>query len=268
MQIEPNSIDAVILAGGVNEIPLYEGYKPGNKALVEFDGRPSIRYVHDALLRSKYVRDICVVGPREELKSAFHDDLPSFVPATDNPLGSFLAGLSFFQDRPLVLVTFADLPLLSGAILDRFVESCAATRTRFQDNLFIAIVPKEEFRGDFSLTTKGMSQFRDGTFCHGNTLLAEPSVLRNARAVGRINAMYAARKSAIKSALALGLTVGLGYVIGVQYLHLLTMQQMALLASRRFRVGIVPVPIPHPEVAIDVDEPGEYRLITELLSRR
>ncbi len=31
---------------------------------------------------------------------------------------------------------------------------------------------------------------------------------------------------------------------------------------------IVPVPIPYPEVALDVDEPADYRLVSEILSHR
>lgn len=65
-----------------------------------------------------------------------------------------------------------------------------------------------------------------------------------------------------------GARVGLAFVLGVYVFHLLTIQQMAAIASRRFQIGIVPVPIRHPEVSLDVDEPGDYRLVTEILSQR
>jgi len=267
VRVESYGIDAIILAGGVNPIPLDEGCTPGNKAIVEFAGTPSIRYVHDALAHSRFVREVCIVGPRDELEGVLPGDRLSYVPAADNLLGSLLAGLSFFGDRPLVLTVSADLPLLTGPILDTFVTSCAAAGAMAQDNVFIAVAPGEAFRNEFSRTTKMMSRFRDGTFCHGNVLLVQPSVLQNVAAMDRINAMYAARKSPIKSALALGLTVGLAYVVGVHFLHLLTLRQMASLASKHFRLGIVPVPIPHPEVAIDFDEAEDYRLIVDRLSR-
>lgn len=200
MRIKPAGIDVVVLAGGVNRIALYDGYQPGYKALVDFGGRPSIQYVLRALRQSPYVRDLCIVGPRE-------DDA----------------------------------------------------------NIYLAVIPQEAFTGRFASVNKGPSRFRDGTFCHGNLGLIQPGFLQNATAMGRINAMYAARKSQIRSALALGLTVGLAYVLGVHRFHVLTLQQLARIASRRFGIGILPVPVPYPEVALDVDEPVDYTLVQEIL---
>jgi hypothetical protein len=37
-----DGVKAVVLAGGINRIPLFEGYTPGYKALMPFRGRPSI----------------------------------------------------------------------------------------------------------------------------------------------------------------------------------------------------------------------------------
>jgi len=37
-------LDVVILAGGINRIPLYPGAKPGYKALLPFAGKPAIQY--------------------------------------------------------------------------------------------------------------------------------------------------------------------------------------------------------------------------------
>jgi hypothetical protein len=45
------------------------------------------------------------------------------------------------------------------------------------------------------------------------------------------------------------------------------MQQMAAIASRRFHVGIVPVALSHPKVALDMDEPADYRLLAEILAQ-
>jgi hypothetical protein len=45
------------------------------------------------------------------------------------------------------------------------------------------------------------------------------------------------------------------------------MAQMSRIASRRFGVGLVPVPLEHPEVAIDVDEAADYRFVEAQLAR-
>ena len=183
----------------------------------------------------------------------------------DNPLGSFLTGLKVFQDSDRVLVTAADLPLLTPAITDAFIDACAEMTTTYGVNLYLPVVRKEQFTGAFVGVSKAINHFRDGVYAHGNLALVDPRILRTASALDRINAMYAARKSEVKSALALGLSVGLSYVVGVHLLHALTLDRMAAIASRRFGVGIVPVTIPYPEVAIDVDEPADYQVVRKLL---
>ena len=268
MHVEPHSVAAIVMAGGVNRIPLFDGYQPGYKALVPVNGTPSIRYPLRALRASRYVQDICVVGSRDDLAGAVGDPSVAFTPPGGALLDSIVSGLKAFRDRPLVLATTADLALLSGAIVDAFIEACAAAPTVFKTNLFVSVVRKEDFTGPFARVDKIMGRFRDGTFCHGNLMLVQPTLLDEAVAMERINAMYAGRKGAISSALALGVRVGLSFVIGVYLLHLLTMRQMAAIASRRFQIGIVPVPIPYPEVALDVDERADYQLVSEILAGR
>ncbi len=268
MHIEPKGVSAIILAGGVNRIPLYEGYQPGYKALLNINGTPSIRYPLNALRRSRYVRDVCVVGARGDLVDAVNDPLVAFTPSGDSLLDSIVAGLSFYRDREFILATTADLALLSSTIVDTFIDACAATPTVFGVNLFLSVVRKEDFTGPFGRVDKIMARFRDGTFCHGNMAMVQPTLLDDAVAMERINAVYAGRKGALSSALAFGARVGLAFVIGVSLLHVLTLRQMAAIASRRFHMGIVPVPVPYPEVALDVDEPADYRLVNEILSRR
>ncbi len=265
MPFVPTRVDAVILAGGVNRVSLYEGYRPGYKAIVDLRGRPSVRYVLEALRASRYIRDIAVVGVEELLAPVVRDGV-AFVPPDDNPLGSFLAGMRRFQDRDLVLMVTADLPLLRGDLIDAFIDAAAGTPTPYRENAYIAVIHQKHFRGVFARSQKPMNHFRDGIYAHGNMLLAQPGFLRNGTAMERFNAMYAARKSELRSALALGLGVGLAYVIGVHFLHALTPGQLARIASRRFQMGIVTVPFPHPEVAQDVDNPEDYQLVQEILS--
>ena len=268
MHIEPHSVSAIIMAGGVNRISLYDGYRPGYKALLNINGTASIRYPLNALRQSRYVRDICVVGAREDLVDAVGDPAVAFTPPGGSLLESIVAGLSFYRDRAFVLATTADLALLSGTIVDAFIEACAATPTVFETNLFLSVVRKQDFTGPFGRVDKIMARFRDGTFCHGNVAIVQPALLDDAAAMERINAVYAGRKGALSSALAFGARVALVFVIGVYLLHLLTIRQMAAIASRRFQMGIVPVPVPYPEVALDVDEPADYRLVSVILFRR
>ena len=59
-----------MLAGGINTIELFDGYRPGYKALLPFCGKPSIQYVVEALEQVPNVAHISIVGPVDELSRA------------------------------------------------------------------------------------------------------------------------------------------------------------------------------------------------------
>ncbi|MDQ3023472.1 MAG: hypothetical protein M3R04_03650, partial [bacterium] len=69
-----SNLAAVILAGSLNKIPLYEGYKPGHKALLEFNGKPSIHYTLAALRLDPRITRICIVGSTKVLSAALAAD--------------------------------------------------------------------------------------------------------------------------------------------------------------------------------------------------
>lgn len=57
-------VDALVLAGGINRIQFYQGYRPGYKALLPFGCKPSLRYVLDALEGVPQLGRRVVVGRR------------------------------------------------------------------------------------------------------------------------------------------------------------------------------------------------------------
>src|ERR1051325_9102375 len=63
-------VDAAVLAGSLNRIPLYPDNPPGYKALVELNGRPLMAYVLDALRAAACVGRVIVVGAPEVLNYA------------------------------------------------------------------------------------------------------------------------------------------------------------------------------------------------------
>lgn len=261
-------IDALVLAGGINRIALFEGYHPGLKALLSYAGKPSIQYTIDALQAIPRVRRIGVVGPPEELRESLAD--PSsleFVPGGDTLLESIRRGLSHFHDSPLILVTTADLPLLRAPMVEEFLDASPQVieSGRFSERFFLAMVPEESFSGPFREAAKGFQRFRDVAVCHGNLALVTPTLTDHLRVTRRIEAIYRARKNSIRTTLAFGPRVGLCYTLGAHFLRLLSLQRMAGIASSSFHVEMVPVLLPYPEVTIDVDEPKDYRFVREML---
>ncbi|GMU52956.1 MAG: hypothetical protein AMXMBFR33_21020 [Candidatus Xenobia bacterium] len=243
---------AIVLAGGINTRSLYPGYQPGPKATLEIGGRRLIDYVLEAL---SGMDEIAIVG---ELA------LPGYrsVPGGDQPLQSFEAALLAFPEEEYVLIAPADQPLLRAVMVEQFLTLC---RARPGGDFYLALVPRERFTGVFATTRKHFSHFSDGSVCHGNLALVRPSLLQNRLAMERVNNIYRNRTSPVGSALALGLKLGLTYVLGVHYFHKLGLEQFTAALSRRFHTRMVGILMSYPEVAVDIDEEADYRIACQVL---
>jgi CTP:molybdopterin cytidylyltransferase MocA len=265
-------INVVVLASGVNTIPLYEGYVPGYKALVPYDGRTSVQYVLDALSAVDRIGEICIEGPRALLEKELSDrrakdDRITLVEGGDTFLDSLVIGLQHFRTSRVVLFVTADLPLITPGAVQDFLSACANATTEYAQNVYIAAAPKSSYTGGYRNFTKPFNWYRDIRVCHGNLFLLNPDLLGNKDLRKRVSRLYATRKS-VWSRFAPGWQVALTYLIGVDLLHIVTLHQMAAIASRHLGVGIIPVLIDHPEITIDVDDQDDYRFVQDRIEER
>lgn len=129
-------LDAIVLAGtDSNPKRLIQGR---NKAFLELGGQTLIRRVVDALAESASIGQIFVVGPAEPLRQAL-SGIPPQVVIVDQ-VGKMLANswaaihaaeARYFArhgthdpEKPLLFIS-CDLPLISSAAVDDFVNRCA-----------------------------------------------------------------------------------------------------------------------------------------------
>lgn len=270
MRYDTSNVNALVLAGGLNRIALYEGYTPGYKSLLLLRGKALIQFTIDALRNSAAVKRICVIGPVEEIRSAIDNAGDyEFVSGGETLIENINRGLNHFRDYPVVLVVPSDLPLATPEAISDFLDKCTGVQTKYEAGIIWSMVTEEDFAGSYvEEKKKGFNQFRDVSVCHGNLLLMTPSLLKNERFTSRLEKIYNARKSSIRAALAVGPSLALSYVAGVHVFRILTLAQFARIASASFRVGLVPVIMHYPEIAVDIDEPADYRFIREELDRR
>ena len=120
---ETTKLDVVVLASGVNQVPLFEGYVPGYKALLPYHGKASIQYVLEALRGVPAVGRICVEGPcqqlQRELAAALSETERSLtvIEGGTTFLESLVRGLEHFATSKRVLFITADLPLVTPAAI-------------------------------------------------------------------------------------------------------------------------------------------------------
>lgn len=261
-----DKINAVVLAGGINHISLYEGYRDGYKSLMLLGGKPMIQFVLDTLRKAPQVGRICIVGPDEISKVVEDPGLYEYIREGKSLKDSVSNGLSHFSDSQSVMMLPADLPLITPFSITHFLKSCSGLKTSYTDYIFWSMVPEGSFAGPFRKVAKGYNRFKDVSVCHGNLYLMTPSVLGNKRVSSLIDKLYDARKSSIKAALQIGLFVGAGYLIGVHLLRLITINGAARKLSRRLGIGIIPVLHEYPEAAVDIDSPEDYRFVAEYMA--
>jgi molybdopterin-guanine dinucleotide biosynthesis protein A len=268
MKYQTGQVNAVVLAGGINRINLYEGYTPGYKALITIAEKPLIQYTLEALDGSGRVGRTAIVGPREACEASAKIRPCDCIEGGVTLKESIYKGLKHFRESPLVLFATADLPLLTPSAVNEFLNVSASIDTPYRENLFWAVLPEASFTGPYRNLRKGFNRFRDVAVCHGNLFLMTPALSGNRRLLKNLDRIYGSRKDSARAALSIGPIVGATYAVGVEFLRLLTLGQMAATLSRYFRVGIIPVLINHPEAAADIDEPRDYLFVSEQLNPR
>lgn len=233
-------VDTIVLAGGINRIPLHEGYTPSFKALLSFRNKPSMQYVLDALAQVPRIGRIGIVGAEAELRPALQDpEAYTFVPGGERPGLSVFQGLRYFRESPEVLFATGDIPLVTPQSIAIFLQACFENRSR--GDVFVSAVDRSRFTGPFEGCPKRCTRFRGRSICHGNLVVVDPSRVLAAISEGRLNAIYRARKNPLRTAAAFGWKFILAYLVGGSVLRFFTLEQSAEAASKSFRLKIVPI---------------------------
>lgn len=267
---ETEKLDTVVLAGGINRITLFEGNVPSHKALLPFVGKPCIQYVLDALKSLSEIGRVCLVGPEEALRKAI-DESERYEYAEEGRSfgGSVFRGLEYFSDSEEIFFVTADLPLLSSEAVERFLDLCRRKKSDGRQ-FFFSAVDQRHFDGPYRGAPKRCSRFRDVTVCHGNLALLHPGIFKEKGPMSRdrIDAIYRHRKKTLQTCWSFGWPFALGYLLGGSFMRLFTLDQVVRVASKRFGVQLVPVFLPDPAIALDVDEPADYQFASQLLENR
>jgi len=176
--------DAIVMAGDRG------AYKPvyhENKAFLEIDGVPVLLYVLCALQKSRHVARVFVVGPADRITRVLEQHRERLDPAQEihvvpqvdtmlqNALKAFYATLpaeaqegmpgyrkarARFEDKA-VLILGADIPLVTAAELDEFVERSDLSRFDY----VLGMTREEALRAYYPLSGQPFSGIRFAYFC-------------------------------------------------------------------------------------------------------
>jgi len=256
-------IAAVVLAGHSpdEEDPLAPYSMGGPKGLIPISGRPMIHYVIQALSGSRYVEQIVVAG----LPAAHRPSFPapvSYVANQGDMLANAEAGIrQAFAERPdlaAVLISSADLPLLTPAVVDHFIEECLETN----HDLYYGVVERSVMERRFPASRRTYLRLSDGEFAGGDLILARTGiVIVDQRLWQRLSS---ARKNPLRQAMLLGSPWFLIKLLARRMSLAEAVQQV----SRSLEIHGRAVICSHPEVGMDVDKPFQLDIARAELETR
>ncbi|HEY5548065.1 MAG TPA: nucleotidyltransferase family protein [Coriobacteriia bacterium] len=247
-------VDAVILAGGDGEV-----IDPTQrfKGLVPIAGKPLVEWVVDAFRDAERVGEIAVVIPTAENLGGWVDRVDKLVVSDRDFMDNAIAGAAAFRsDRPVIIAT-GDIPLLTGAAIDSFIEAGLATGSEF----VYPLVHKESVEGAYPGSERTYFKLKTGRFTGGNAMIVDPKLLPAARDLGQ--RLFNDRKNAI----ALVRAAGIGFVVRF-VLGRLVPEDLADKIHDLLGGSGAAVVLDDPSIAMDVDKPADLRLVEPRLLAR
>ncbi len=250
-------VNAVVMAGRANEGRLREVSDAPYEGLIDIAGRPMLDWVLRALRDCRRIGRIVVAGPEEALRGKIESDGISFVEPGGSMIENILRGMKELPEDQLMLAVSSDLPLLTGPVLDDFLDQCAERPA----DLYYPIIEKGVIEPKYPGVKRTYARLREGTFTGGNVLLVRPKLLREK--YPRAEAFVEARKSPLKMAKVLGL----GFVVRL-LLNMLSLKELETVICRNFELSGAAIACRQAEIGIDVDKPSDYELVTRVLGER
>ncbi len=253
---ESLSLAAVVTAGSsADEKDPLTGYTQGRpKALIPIAGKPMIAYVVESLAGSRYIRHILIVALDPEAAGIRFPVEVGYVPDAGGLMENNLAGFEQAQARypglDGVLLCGCDVPTITPAIVDAFIEECFRT----DHDVYYSVVARAVMEARFPGSRRSYIHFRDGDVAGGDIILIRPGVTFDQQELGR--KLARARKSALRQARMVGLGMFLKLLV-----HRLTIADTERRAREVFGLRVRVVPFRHAEIGMDVDKPFQLEIV-------
>lgn len=247
-------INAVVLSGSLNNGPLRECSPVDYEALIPVGAKVMVEYVVEALLNSRHIDRIMVVGPQKELALVLRDARVTVTAMAGGIMENIEAGLKLLPGAKRVLLVTSDVPLLTPGAADDFIELCGD----MSGDIYYPIIPKEAVEKRFTASKRTYVRLKEGVFTGGNIFLLNPAVFEQCMQNGL--EIFRQRKSPI------GLLRIIGFPFVLKYLlHVLATDDIREKVSELLGVKGDVVVSQYPEIGVDVDKPSDLAMVRKLL---
>ncbi len=245
---DPDKADPLLAMAGVD-----------HKSLVPVAGKPMIWHVVRAFVESGRVGEIVIIGLGPEHGLDFGVAV-HYVPNQPSLWASQNAGVRRLReinpaDR-MIIGTTADIPLITGEIVDHFIDQCQP----YDRGLYWGIVPEAVMVRGFPDSKRSYLPLREGRFCSGDLYLGKLSTAEKIQE--KMRGFIENRKSVVRQLLLLGPGVILRFIF-----RRLSIDDLLGVVQRTFGITGGPVILPFAEAGMDVDKPFQWEQVKDYLIR-
>lgn len=249
----------MVLAGQANTGPFSQDFDVTNEALIPASGYSLLTWVLAALKESRYLERIVVVGPEEldqalgSLPDELRDGVDIISPG-QSLVDNIRLGHQALSSSDWILISTADIPLVSGAMIDSFIEDCLEREADF----FYPVVRREAVESRYPGAERTYVKVGGQVLTGGNVFLTRPAVIPDAMEM--VERFYQARKNPLR----------LAALLGVGYIARFALGRLSLDDLERKISAMVGWPgnvviSGYPEIGLDIDKPAHLPLAEEAL---
>lgn len=250
------TMDALVLAGGLAPPELAAKSGASDRALIELEGETMIARVLRALQATRGIETVAAVANPDALASiakddAFADVLP--LAAGGRMVDNLTRGIGALSS-PQVLVCTCDVPLVSSASFEEFVQAAASRDLE----LAYPVVRRAACEAMFPGGRRTYAHLADGDLTGGNAVIVPRRIISQVGVL--VDAAYNARKNP------LGLAKLLGPAFVVRFAaKRLTVADVEARASRVLSCRAGAVEMQNAAIAFDVDKPEDLEIAARFL---
>ena len=250
-------MDAIVIAGGIPQPdqPLYEYTQGIPKAMLDIAGKPMVQWVLDALGSAKHVENVIIIGLDDAAsitcaKPTYH------IPNQGRMLANIAAGIDKMREinpnSEYVISASADIPAVTGEIIDWLVETALETR----HDIYYGVVKKEVMEARYPGSNRTFTKLKDMELCGADLHIAHHSMTTDPEHLSKWEVLIGKRKAPLKQAATIGL-----WTLVLLLLGRLSLDDAVKRATKKLNFTGRAIIWPYAEAAMDVDKGHQYEML-------
>lgn len=258
-------VAAIIGAGGIikkNDLLRKVAPYGSPKALIPIAGRPMIQWVLDAVLESKTIQTLLIIGLQNKINIGCPKKSIIQMQHAGGIADKLICGakkiVTICPDIEKIIWISADVPLITGEMLDWYSQEVF----KYDFQASYQIVDQALMEAAFPGANRTLWKLKDRKICLADVNCIDINIL-TAAYDPNIKHTELFRKSPIRLILKIGLWPFISYLSGK-----MTEKKATSIIQNKYNFKLSLIKSKYPEMAMDIDRIDQYYLVEKLLKIR